>query len=95
MNVLARKFKRAKKTTYRWDFLDYVVDEKLALSLTYRNAPCLYVIDGHENMMYGWDLPLSTPIDNRTLGMWLKDRDYKHSALKFEPPRLLRSKLDI
>jgi len=27
MNILARKFKRAKKTTYRWDFIDYIVDE--------------------------------------------------------------------
>lgn len=95
MNVLARKFKRAKKTTYRWDFIDYVVDEKLALSLTYRNAPSLYVIDGHENMMYAWDLPHSTPIDNRTLGMWLKDRDYKQSALKFPPPRILNTKSGI
>jgi|TARA_B110000305_G_C19246934_1_gene542812 hypothetical protein len=27
MNILARKFKRAKKTTYRWDFVDYILDE--------------------------------------------------------------------
>lgn len=27
MNILARKFKRAKKTTYRWDFVDYIVDD--------------------------------------------------------------------
>lgn len=30
MNILARKFKRAKKTTYRWDFVDYILDEQLA-----------------------------------------------------------------
>ena len=48
MNILARKFKRAKKTTYRWDFIDYVVDERLALTFTFRNEPMLYVIDGHD-----------------------------------------------
>lgn len=83
MNILARKFKRAKKTTYRWDFVDYILDEQLSLSLTYRNAPSLYVIDGHEDppIMYAWDKPFAETIDNRTLGLWLKDRDYKQSKL--------------
>jgi len=91
MNILARKFKRAKKTTYRWDFIDYVVDERLAHSIGYRNSPSLYVIDGHDKMVYAWDLPHSTPIDNKTLGHWLKDRDYRQSDLKFEVPRLINS----
>lgn len=95
MNILARKFKRAKKTTYRWDFIDYVVDERLALTFTFRNEPMLYVIDGHDQMVYAWDQPFSTPMDNRTIGLWLKDREYKQSALSFPCPRLINSKMSM
>lgn len=94
MNILAKKFKNAKKTTYRWDFIDIVVDENLASSLATRKYPMIYVIDGHDpkGMVYAWDKP-DLP-NNKTLGEWLKDHDFKESALKFRPPNVIRSKLE-
>jgi len=56
MNILAKKFKNAKKTTYRWEFVDIHVDENLASSLGTRKYPMIYVIDGQEDgMVYAWD----------------------------------------
>ena len=57
MNILAKKFKNAKKTTYRWEFIDIYIDENLASALATRKYPMIYVIDGHdpEGMVYAWD----------------------------------------
>jgi len=46
-------------------------------------------------MVYAWDLPFSEAIDNRTLGLWLKDRDYRLSKLSFEAPKLIASKMQF
>jgi len=53
----------------------------------------LYVVDSEDGLVHAWDkaeLP-----NNKTLAIWLKDREFKNSVLSFNAPILLTNPYDL